>query len=131
MKSLTQSVLIFTAFLCALLNGTVQLAFAQKHQRYEDAHAAVQTTLDDLDHVINQDPEHDTGQARARIVSARKSLSEFDRSLSNNKFNRRSLKSAMNNIRMVVNKNPVGAKERDGLLADLYNLSHLHSVSGK
>ena len=131
MRSNTHRPLILIVFLFTLLNGASKLAVAQKYQRYQDAHTAVLSTIDDLDQVISKDPEHDKGRARARIVSAKKSLSDFDHGLIDNRFNRRSLNSAMGDIREVVNKNLLDAKERDRLLADLYNLRGLHPMSGK
>jgi hypothetical protein len=131
MKSHVQVICTFLAVMCLLLACSGKVVFAQQNKGYGDVHNLVQATQDDLDRVIFQDPEKDKGRWQARIDSAKRSLSNFDHSLSNNEFNKRGLNAAINRVNDVLKLDALGGRERDALNADLAELRRLRKTGGK
>jgi hypothetical protein len=122
---------VLCVLLCLMLEGGAPLAYAQKYQRYEDAHLVVQKTIDDLNGVINQYPDRDQGRWQARIDRAKKNLSNVDRGLAKSKFNKRRLNAAIAAVKNVLKDDRVTGIFRDSLNADLYDLSRLRAARKK
>jgi len=146
MKSQIQNFFALGAFavgaaLCLLLVGSSsELAFAQeygrnedvrapRYQGYEDIRDAVQRTQDDLQRVRREGARNN--KERERIDNARKHLSDFDRNLNKNKFDKDRLDSAIDDVKNVVEHDTLEARDRDALRADLEDLRHLREVHGK
>src|SRR4051794_39836172 len=102
------------------------LLFAQD---YDHARSLVQRVQDDLQRLL--DKKTRSGKERERIENARKHLSDFDRNLRNNKFERDRLDEAIDDMKNVGNSNTLEPIDRDNIAADLRDLRELRSREGR
>jgi hypothetical protein len=68
---------------------------------------------------------------RERIDNARKHLSDFDRNLSENKFDEGRLNSAIDDVKNVLENNTLEARDRDALTKDLADLRRVRELRGE
>lgn len=115
-----------TLFLLA--GGTETGAVAQRYHGYEDLRGIVQRTHDDLTAVRDQGPRND--KERERLDNARKHLSDFDRNLSKNKFDKGRLDSAIDDVKNIIQNNTLEARDRDALTTDLAELRRIRAMRG-
>ena len=101
-------------------------AAAQHYRDYTDARSIVQRTQDDLGALRSQGPRND--KERERVDNARKHLSDFDRNLSHNKFDKDRLDSAIDDVKNVVENNTLEGRDRDALTADLADLRRVRAM---
>jgi hypothetical protein len=111
-----------------LLTGAVAPTIAEERyrDRYSvDARDLVQRTQRDLQRARDLRPRND--KERERIENALKHLSDFDRNLSKNKFDKDRLNEAIDDLKNVVDHNTLEPRDRDALNADLGELRLLRS----
>ncbi len=70
------------------------------------------------------------GKERERYDNAQRHLSEFDRQLSKNKFDKDKLDTAIDDVKNVVENNTLSPQDRDALNADLRDLRDMRSRRG-
>ncbi len=116
-----RSMVRFLAFGAAA--GAGLKAFAQDFGRARDLVARVQ---DDLQHAA--DFTRNNEKERVRYENVQHHLSEFDRELSRDHFDKGKLDDAINNLKDVVRNNTLNPRERDALAADLSDLRTLRDV---
>ena len=104
-------------------------ASAQQNRSYENVRDTVQRTQDDLAHVRGQGARSD--KERERLDNARKHLSDFDRNLSKNRFDKGRLDSAIDDVKNVVENNTLEARDRDALTTDLADLRRIRTMRGE
>jgi len=95
---------------------------------YSDARQVVQRVQDDLRHVKHEDAGNH--KQEDHVEGALKHLSDFDRGLSNNKFDKGRLDAAIDHMRKVVDDNTLDTHTRDTLNADIDSLRQLREVRG-
>lgn len=119
----------------ALLFGLAFPAFPQSGA-YANARALVSRIQDDLRRATSlleptrkqrerYDREHE------RYDNAQRHLSDFDRNLSQGKFDKGKLDTAINDLKNVVEHNTLSSQDRDALTADLRDLRDLRSRRGR
>lgn len=108
------------------LAGLVPCALAQG---YREARNIVQRAQDDLQRVYRKGARN--AKELERIDNARKHLSDFDRNLSNNKFDKDRLDSAIDDVNNVVANNTLAGNDRDALKADLSELRRIRATRGR
>jgi len=121
MKSLTRSrqlsivcaALITLGLLCPGLS-----AYGQG--RYDAMRDLVARTQEDLRHAA--DFTEVKKDERERIMNVQKHLSDFDRSLTKNKFDKDKLNDAIDDLKNVVEHNTLASEDRDALSRDLGDL---------
>jgi hypothetical protein len=104
-------------------------ALAQQNRRYENVRDTVQRAQDDLIQVRGQGTRSD--KERERLDNARKHLSDFDRNLSKNRFDKGRLDSAIDDVKNVVENNTLEAHDRDALSTDLADLRRIRAMHGE
>jgi hypothetical protein len=114
-----------------LLAGSLETgALAQRgHHDYGNVRDILQRTQDDLTQVRSQGARND--KERERLDNARKHLSDFDRNLSKNKFDKGRLDSAIDDVKNVVENNTLEARDRDALTTDLADLRRIRAMRGE
>jgi hypothetical protein len=110
--------LLFGAF-----SGTVVSVFGQEHGRARDLVAKVQ---DDLQRAA--DFTRNNEKERERYQNVQQHLSEFDRELRRDHFDKDKLDSAIDDLKNVVKNNTLESRDRDALAADLADLRTLRDV---
>ena len=113
-----------------LLTGAVAPTVAQERYRERDRYSVdardlVQRAQADLQRLRDLSPRKE--KERERIENALKRLSDFDRSLSKNKFDKDRLNEAIEDLKNVVDHNTLESRDRDALNADLADLRLLRS----
>lgn len=73
---------------------------------------------------------HDREKERERYANAQRSLSNFDKELARNKFEKDKLDSAINDLKNVVENNSLDPRDRDQLTQDLRDLRALRQTRG-
>jgi hypothetical protein len=101
----------------------------QSYEDFANVRAIVQRTQDNLSQVRSEGPRND--KERERIDNARKHLSDFDRNLNDNKFDKDRLDSAIDDVKNVVQNNTLEARARDALLKDLADLRRIRALRGE
>jgi hypothetical protein len=96
---------------------------------YGEVREVVQRAQDDLGHVRGQGARND--KERERLDNARKHLSDFDRNLSKNKFDKGRLDSAIDDVKNVLENNTLEARDRDALTTDLADLRRIRTMRGE
>jgi predicted nucleic acid-binding Zn-ribbon protein len=109
--------------------GICPTGMAQRNHSYENVRSTVQRTQDDLTQVRSQGTRND--KERERLDNARKHLSDFDRNLSKNKFDKGRLDSAIDDVKNVVENNTLEARDRDALAQDLTDLRRVRAMRGE
>jgi len=112
-----------------LAGGAETSALAQRYHNFENVRGIVQRTQDDLGQVRSQGLRND--KERERLDNARKHLSDFDRNLSKNKFDKGRLDSAIDDVKNVVENNTLEARDRDALTKDLADLRRVRALRGE
>ena len=103
--------------------GTAKKTFAQDFGRARDLVSHVQEDLQRAaDFTRNNEKE------RNRYENVQHHLSEFDRGLSRDRFDKGKLDDAINNLKNVVRNNTLNPGDRDALTADLSDLRTLRDV---
>jgi hypothetical protein len=113
-------------FAIALAFTFNQPARAQR-EAFGGARSLVERVQEDLRHAGTMRSD---GKERERFVNAEHSLSEFDRDLSRNKFDKGKLDNAIRDVRNVVDHNTLTPDGRDALTRDLEDLRILRERRG-
>jgi len=122
----SRTILAQVVWMCLLFGEWSAPAAAQQ---YEAARNLVQRVQDDLQRVRKLDPPKE--KERERLDKALKRLSDFDRDLNKNKFDKGRLDSAIDEIKDVVENNTLDSRDRDALNADLSDLRRLRDTRGR
>ena len=129
MKPPISGVIAIGAVIYMLLGVSGELAFARQYPEYQDARNVVQRTEEDLHQVRKEGARNE--KERERIDNARKHLSDFDRNLSNNKFDKGRLDSAIDDVKNVLEHDTLEARDRDAITADLSDLRRIRELRGR
>src|SRR5262245_61066735 len=97
--------------------------------RYELARDLVSRTQEDLRHAAGFISEKK--DERERSENAQKHLSEFDRALSEGKFEKDKLNEAIDDVKNVIEHNTLAREDRDMLTRDLDDLRVMRSHRGR
>jgi hypothetical protein len=108
--------------LCAL-TGAGWLLQAQDLYRARDLVDRVQNDL-----ARAEDFTRNNEKERVRYENVQHHLSEFDRGLRRDHFDKGKLDDAINNLKDVVKKNTLDGRDRDALAADLSDLRTLRDI---
>jgi hypothetical protein len=111
-----------TVLLCAL-TGAGWILQGADHDRARDLVAHVQ---DDLRRAA--DFTRNNGKERSRYENVQHHLSEFDRELRRDHFDKGKLDDAIDNLKDVVKNNTLESHDRDALAADLSDLRTLRDT---
>ena len=115
--------IINVALLMACLSAVGLPLYAQG--RYEGVRDLVSRTQEDLRR--SADFTKVKKDERERIENVQKHLSDFDRSLTKNKFNKDKLNDAIDDLKNVVEHNTLAVEDRDALARDLRDLRAMRS----
>ena len=117
---------MWTKFACVALSVGL-LVFSglptQAQGRYEEARTLVMRTQEDLKRAEGFTREKK--DERERIENALRRLSDFDRSLSKNKFDKDRLNEAIEDLKNMIDHNTLAVEDRDALRQDLQDLRAL------
>ncbi len=116
------------ALLIAFTIALAPAAVAQ-HGRHRDARELVQHVQDDLQNVKSLGTRND--KERERLDNALKHLSDFDRNLREGKFSKDRLDEAIDDVKNVVERNTLQARDRNRLSRDLRALRDLRADRGR
>jgi hypothetical protein len=105
-----------------LLFGLVSQAPAQDNL-YGNARSLVERVQKDLHHAARMDQERE--KHRERYDNAEHHLSDFDRELARNHFDKGKLDTAIDDVKNVVENNTLDPQARDILTQDLRDLRNL------
>jgi hypothetical protein len=105
------------------ISGTVASVFGQEYSRARDLIAKVQ---DDLQRAA--DFTRNNEKERERYQNVQHHLSEFDRELRREHFDKDKLDTAIDDLKNVVKNNTLESRDRDRLAADLADLRTLRDV---
>ncbi len=109
--------------LLALLSGSGWMLQAANYDRARDLVSRVQNDLQRAaDFTRNNEKE------RSRYENVQHHLSEFDRDLSHDHFDKGKLNDAIDNLKDVVKNNTLESHDRDALATDLSDLRTLRDV---
>jgi hypothetical protein len=121
-----RSVFALCALACMLFAGRTAVA---QSSSYDDVRSVVQRTQDDLQRVrINKD--NDKKQFE-RVENARRHLSDFDRNLSRNKFDKGRLDEAIEDVQNILDHNTLEPRDRDLLKSDVTELRRVRELRGR
>jgi hypothetical protein len=95
---------------------------------YTDARQLVQQVQQDLRHVMHEDARN--RKQADHCEGALKHLSDFDKGLSNNRFDKDRLDAAIDHMKKVVDDNTLEPRDRDALNNDIEELRHLRVDRG-
>lgn len=109
-----------------LLLATVTSALAQSS--YETARGLVGRVQQNLRRA--QRGSRPSGKEKERYFNAQHHLSQFDKALARNKFDKDKLDEAIDDVKNVVENNTLGPRERDVLTEDLRDLRQLRQTRG-
>jgi hypothetical protein len=98
--------------------------------RYENVRGLIARTQDDLRRIADL-LTREKKDEKERIDNTQKHLSEFDRELSRNKFDKDKLDTAIDDLKNVVAHNTLAVEDRDLLNRDLEELRQMRSVRGR
>jgi hypothetical protein len=114
-------------FLLAVLILVAVVAYAQG--RYGNARGLVNHVQENLRRAERFTPPND--KEKERYHNAQHHLSEFDRKLSEGKFDKDKLDEAIDDVKNVVENNTLSAEDRDKLARDLGELRELRRTRGE
>ncbi len=120
---LSRRMLATKAVLLFALTGTGWMMQAQNFDRARDLVTRVQ---DDLQRA--EDFTRNNQKERVRYENVQHHLSEFDRDLRHDHFDKGKLDSAIDNLKDVVKNNTLEGHDRDALAADLSDLRTLRDI---
>ena len=109
------------AFLCG------PNALVQAQGQYDRGRNLVARTLSDLRRASRLEQG---SRERERYANAERHLSQFDRELSRNRFDKDKLDSAIDDVNNVVERNTLDPRSRDNLRQDLSDLRRLRETRG-
>ena|SRR5579862_2054734 len=117
-------------FLLTAVLSVVVLAMPARAQDnlYANARSLVDRAQNDLRHASHLAKDRD--KERERYDNAQRSLSEFDKNLARNKFDKDKLDGAINDVKNVVDHNTLDPEARDRLSQDLRDLRELRQSRG-
>ena len=115
------SVCLSGLFLCGLAT------LVQAQGGYERARGLVDRTLNDLRRASRLERG---SKERERYDNADRHLSQFDRELSRNRFDKDKLDLAIDDVNNVVERNTLSPRARDNLTQDLQDLRRLRETRG-
>jgi septal ring factor EnvC (AmiA/AmiB activator) len=118
---------VFTLALVALLVVATLTAIPAAAQSYESARALVQRAQDHLQQARDNDTTK-TAKALERIDNAKKHLADLDRHLAKKEWNGDRLNESIDDIKNVIDNNPLLSADRDALSVDLADLRHLRET---
>src|SRR5262245_8895163 len=97
--------------------------------RYDNTRDLISRTQEDLRHaaVLTREKKDE----RVRIDNTQRHLSQFDRALSRNKFDKDKLDSAIDDLKNVIEHNTLVVEDRDLLNRDLDDLRRMRSERGR
>ena len=116
---------LFTAVLSVLV---LAMPARAQDNLYANARSLVDRSQNDLRHASHL--AKDREKERERYDNAQRSLSEFDKNLARNKFDKDKLDSAINDVKNVVDHNTLDPQARDMLTQDLRDLRELRQSRG-
>jgi hypothetical protein len=114
---------VLRAVLVCALSGASWMLHAQNFDRARDLVTRVQ---DDLQHAA--DFTRNNEKERVRYENVQHHLSEFDRDLRRDHFDKGKLDAAIDNLKDVVNNNTLEGRDRDALASDLSDLRTLRDI---
>ena len=109
-----------------LLGGLAGFGLEAQAQGYDRARDLVARVLDDLRRAA--DFTRNNEKERVRYENVQHHLSEFDRDLRRDHFDKGKLDQAIDDLKNVVQNNTLGPRDRDALAADLSDLRTLRDV---
>jgi len=117
-----QIAFLFCVLICAGLPGYAQ-------GRFDYARDLISRTQEDLKHaaVLTRDKKYE----RTRIDNTQRHLSQFDRALSRNKFDKDKLDAAIDDLNNVIEHNTLAVEDRDLLNRDIVDLRRMRSERGR
>jgi hypothetical protein len=121
--TLTGKSVIAKVALCAMLSGTGWLLQAADYDRARDLVSRVQSDLQRA-----EDFTRTNEKERNRYENVQHHLSEFDRELRRDHFDKGKLDDTIDNLKDVVKQNTLESHDRDALAADLSDLRTLRDV---
>ncbi len=95
---------------------------------YPDARQLVQRVQEDLRHIMQEDARNH--KQEDHVEGALKHLSDFDKGLANNRFDKDRLDAAIDHMKKVLDDNTIEARDRDMLTADIEDLRPLRVDRG-
>ena len=95
---------------------------------FSNARSLVDRVQNDLRHSFRM--ARDKAKERERLDNAQQHLSEFDKDLARNKFDKDKLNDSINDVKNVVENNTLDPRDRDGLTQDLQDLRNLRQTRG-
>lgn len=95
---------------------------------YADARQLVQHIQEDVRQVMHEDARNH--KQADHCEGALKQLSDFDRGLANNRFDKDRLDAAIDHLKKIVDDNTIEARDRDALNNDIEELRHLRVDRG-
>jgi len=113
-------------FMAVLATG-LMISPGNAEERYTSARSLVQRTQDDLQRARDNDTTK-TAKALERIDNAKKHLADFDRHLAKNDFEGDRLNEAIDDLKNVIDNNPLLSADRDALSVDIADLRHLRET---
>ena len=97
--------------------------------RYDNARDLISRTQEDLRHAVVLTSEKK--DERVRIDNTQRHLSQFDRALSRNKFDKDKLDAAIDDLKNVIDHNTLAVEDRDLLKRDLEDLRRMRAERGR
>jgi hypothetical protein len=112
--------------------GTVPEALARPAFQHYEGLSGVRGLVDQTQSDLRMaaDAEHQKGREKERYRNAQKSLSDFDRKLSKNKFDKDLLDKAIEDVQSVLDHNTLQGSTRDNLLRDVSQLRDARKSRG-
>ena len=97
--------------------------------RYDYARDLISRTQEDLKHaaVLTREKKDE----RTRIDNTQRHLSQFDRALSRNKFDKDKLDTAIDDLKNVIDHNTLAVEDRNLLNRDIEGLRRMRSERGR
>lgn len=114
--------------IATLITLAATLAFPQgrRYDRARDLVSRVQNNLRRAERFTRP-----SGKERERYYNAQRHLSQFDRKLSQGRFDKDKLDEAIDDVKNVVENNTLSAQDRDVLSRDLQDLRDLRRARGE
>jgi hypothetical protein len=116
------------ALLSAFVLFGLMLPARAQDNLYSNARSLVDRVQNDLRHASRM--IRDKAKERERIDNAQHHLSEFDKDLARNKFDKDKLDASIDDVKNVVENNTLEPRARDILTQDLSDLRNLRQTRG-
>jgi hypothetical protein len=114
------------------VSGAVTEALARPAFQHYEGLSGVRGLVDQTQSDLRMaaDAEHQKGREKDRYRNAQKSLSDFDRKLSKNRFDKGLLDKAIEDVQSVLDHNTLQGSSRDNLLRDVSQLRDARKSHG-